>query len=280
MDTIEGKVAVVTGAASGIGLAMSRRFASAGAKVVMADIEDDALDTALDDVRSMGAEAIRVRTDVRELAHVEALRDAALDAFGAVHVVCNNAGVGGGGTVWDSDLADWRWVIDVNLWGVIYGCHVFLPLLRDQGEGHVVNTASMAGLTASPFMGPYNVSKFGVVALSETIHGELSLEGSNVGVSVLCPGWVNTRIGDADRNRPGGPRPEDATEDRAAARDVLRSLLATGLDPADVAEQVLAAVLERRFYILTHPEWNPMIAVRAERIIAGDAPAHGFLPEA
>ncbi len=282
METVDGKVAVVTGAASGIGRAMADRFAAAGMKVVMADIELAALEAAVGEVTATGAEAVAVRTDVAQASEIEALRDSAVDTFGGVHVVCNNAGVAGGGLLWEITPEDWAWVMGVNLWGVIHGVRTFVPLLREQGEGHVVNTASMAGLTSPAFMGVYNVTKHAVVTLSETLFAELAMEGSGVGVSVLCPGWVNTRIGDSERNRPadlpGRLPPEGMPEDGPGLREVLNTFLQSGLDPADVADQVLDAILAKRFYILTHPEWNGMISARVERIVSGQDPNLAFLP--
>jgi len=281
MDTVQHKVAVITGAASGIGRAMAEAFGAAGMKVVMADIEKDALAEAVAAVEAGGTEAMGVPTDVSDPGQVEALRDATLATFGAVHVVCNNAGVAAGGKVWEQTIADWEWVLGVNLWGVIHGLRTFTPLLVEQGEGHIVNTASMAGLTSPPMMASYNVTKHAVVTLSETLFAELSMESSPVGVSVLCPGWVNTRINEADRNRPGGATDgAESTEETegVAMRQLLGSFLASGLDPAVVAGQVLEAVLAKRFYILTHPEWKPMISGRVDRIIAGHDPTLAMLP--
>lgn len=281
MDTVQHKVAVITGAASGIGRAMALAFGAAGMKVVMADIEKDALAEAVAAVEAGGTEAMGVPTDVSDPGQVEALRDATLATFGAVHVVCNNAGVAAGGKVWEQTIADWEWVLGVNLWGVIHGLRTFTPLLVEQGEGHIVNTASMAGLTSPPMMASYNVTKHAVVTLSETLFAELSMESSPVGVSVLCPGWVNTRINEADRNRPGGATDgAESTEETegVAMRQLLGSFLASGLDPAVVAGQVLEAVLAKRFYILTHPEWKPMISGRVDRIIAGHDPTLAMLP--
>lgn len=281
MDELSGRVAVVTGGASGIGLAMAKRFAGAGMRVVVADIEPGALDKAVAGLQEGGAEAVGVHTDVSSYDEVEALRDRALDAFGAVHVVCNNAGVGGGGQLWECTLADWQWVLGVNLWGVIHGVKAFVPLLVEQGEGHVVNTASMAGLTSPAFMGPYNVSKHGVVTLSETLHAELAAAAPGVGVSVVCPGWVHTNIDTSSRNRPeelanaAAPAGEDQ---EGAVAGVLHDLIANGLPPERVAEMVHDAVVERRFYVLTHPDWNSMISGRVERIVSGQNPEVGFLP--
>lgn len=285
MELVAGKVAVVTGAASGIGRALAGRFADAGLHVVLADIEQEALDKAVAEVSSSGAEAIGVVTDVSHQESVDSLRDATVDRFGTAHVVCNNAGVATGGLVWDQSLDDWNWVLGVNLFGVIHGIRAFTPLLREQGEGHIVNTASMAGLTSPPLMGIYNVTKHAVVTLSETMFGELAMEQSPVGVSVLCPGWVNTRIHEADRNRPASS-PDDpapgvagpAGTDPALFRDTLGGMLAAGLAPDHVAELVLDAIRARRFYILTHPDWAPMISARTDHIVAGEDPGMAFLP--
>jgi NAD(P)-dependent dehydrogenase (short-subunit alcohol dehydrogenase family) len=260
---------------------MATRFAGAGMRVVLADVEKTALDEAVAEIGATGAEAVGVPTDVSDPAAVEALRDAALDRFGSIHLACNNAGVATGGKVWEQTLEDWQWVMGVNLWGVIHGVRTFVPVMLRQGEGHVVNTASMAGLTSPPFMGIYNVTKHGVVTLSETLHSELALETADVGVSVLCPGWVNTRIAEADRNRPGQSTLDAAAGegDTAMFREVLNNFISTGLDPAQVADQVLAAVQERRFYVLTHPDWKPMIANRVDNIVNERAPLLAMLPE-
>jgi NAD(P)-dependent dehydrogenase (short-subunit alcohol dehydrogenase family) len=273
VQEFDGKVAAVTGAASGIGLALATRFVAAGMKVALADIEGAALDDAVGKLRAEGATVAGVQCDVSDAGSVQAFADAVMSEFGAVHVVCNNAGVGGGGLSWEAPLSTWQWVIGVNLWGVIHGIRSFVPLLLQQPEGgHVVNTASVAGLVAAPFMGPYNASKHAVVGVSETLHHELTFMGANVKVSVLCPGWVNTRIADSERNRPahlavasvaGG---EDAQGD--VMRDVLQQMLETGMATSEVAEKVFAAIRDERFWVLTHDDADDQWVQAVERRIA------------
>jgi NAD(P)-dependent dehydrogenase (short-subunit alcohol dehydrogenase family) len=277
VEELAGKVAVVTGGASGIGLGLTRAFLDQGMRVVIGDIEEPALDKAVAD---LGAEAdvLPVVTDVSRIEDVERLRDQALDTYGSVDLVCNNAGVAAGGLGWEVSLDDWQWVLGVNLWGVVHGVKTFLPLLVEQGHGHVVNTASMAGLLSSPFMAPYNVAKHGVVTLSETIHAELSMMASPVGVSVLCPGWVDTQIGEADRNRPGAKADVEPTEESATTRALLGSMLANGLAPSEVAALVVDAVKANRFYVFTHPEWMPVAERRFERIVSGEQPEIDVFP--
>jgi NAD(P)-dependent dehydrogenase (short-subunit alcohol dehydrogenase family) len=277
VEELAGKVAVVTGGASGIGLGLTRAFLDQGMRVVIGDIEEPALDKAVAD---LGAEAdvLPVVTDVSRIEDVERLRDQALDTYGSVDLVCNNAGVAAGGLGWEVSLDDWQWVLGVNLWGVVHGVKTFLPLLVEQGHGHVVNTASMAGLLSSPFMAPYNVAKHGVVTLSETLFAELSMMASPVGVSVLCPGWVDTHIGEADRNRPGARPDVEPTEESAATRALLGSMLANGLPPSEVAALVIDAVKANRFYVFTHPEWMPVAERRFERIVTGEPPEIDVFP--
>ncbi|HEX5614615.1 MAG TPA: SDR family NAD(P)-dependent oxidoreductase [Acidimicrobiia bacterium] len=263
------KVAVVTGAASGIGFAMAQRFAQQGMHVVLGDVEADALAAAGDTLAAAGAQVLTHVTDVTDAAQVQALADATIERFGAVHIVCNNAGVGGGGLSWETPLETWEWVIGVNLWGVIHGVRTFVPLLIAQPEAHVVNTASVAGLTAAPFMGPYNASKHAVVAISETLHHELEMTHPHVKVSVVCPGWVRTRIFESERNRPAHlALPPDP--DREALGDVLRAMIETGLGPDEVADQVLAAVRDERFWVLTHDDeadfWVDAVNRRLESV--------------
>src|SRR5579863_10140387 len=233
MEDLEGRVAVVTGAASGIGLGLARRFAQEGMRVVLADIEDEPLEAAVEELRGGGAAAIGVATDVSDGAAVEALAQATIDRFGAVHVVCNNAGVESGARFADIPVATWEWVLGVNLWGVLHGCRVFLPLIREQGEGHIVNTASLAAFaTGLPTFAPYTTSKFAILAASECLALELLAGGGEIGVSVLCPGVVNTRMCEAERNRPANVPSSESDPMHESILAQLRSLAASGMDPA------------------------------------------------
>jgi NAD(P)-dependent dehydrogenase (short-subunit alcohol dehydrogenase family) len=278
MQDLKGKVAVVTGAASGIGNAVATRLAEEGMKVVLADVEEGPLADAEKKLTDAGATVLAVPTDVSKGDQVDALAEKTFATFGTAHVIHNNAGVGAGGPMWTLTEADWQWVLGVNLWGVIHGVRAFVGRMVDQGEGHVVNTASIAGLTSAPLMGPYNVSKHGVVTLSETLAAELALHGSPVKVSVLCPGWVNTRIHEADRNRPPELQPDQDADQTMAemGRQILGNLIASGLPPSEVASRVLDAIREERFYILTHPDMTPMVQHRMEDIVEGRNPAPSF----
>jgi NAD(P)-dependent dehydrogenase (short-subunit alcohol dehydrogenase family) len=275
MKDLEGKMAVVTGAASGIGLALARRFAAARMKVVLADIEAAPLAAAAEELSATGAQILAVRTDVCDAEQVAALADETERAFGPVHVLCNNAGVGGGGgALWAVSEADWKWTLDVNLWGVIHGIRAFVPRMLAHGEaGHVVNTASMAGLTATPSLGPYTVAKFGVVALSEVLAKDLDLAGAKLKVSVLCPAFVKTRIAESHRNRPAVPASARGEVPGAGQMaSAIRAMVEQGIAPEDVAEQVLAAIHDERFYILTHPETKPAVAVRMKDVLEDRSP--------
>lgn len=275
-----GKVAVVTGAASGIGRATATAFAEAGMQVVLADIEQDRLDEATSDLRAAGHTVRSVVVDVSDGESVEALAAETIHEFGAVHVVHLNAGVAAGGPLWTLSEKDWAWVLGVNLWGVIHGIRSFVPRMIAGGEpGHIVNTASMAGLTSSAMMGAYNVSKHGVVTLSETLLRDLSMMGSTIGVSVLCPGWVNTGIGESGRNRPDELRNAEGPNIlEGGAASPLKAVLESGLQPAEVAAMVLDAVKSDRFYIVTHPEWTPMIEQRMTDILEDRKPSPMFFP--
>jgi NAD(P)-dependent dehydrogenase (short-subunit alcohol dehydrogenase family) len=274
MQELRGKVAVVTGGASGIGLAMARRFAAEGMKLVLADIESGPLEEAAGKLAAEGAEVLAVPTDVSDTIAMDELGRRSLDRFGSVHVVCNNAGVAGGGPMWELTAADWAFVLGPNLWGVIHGVRVFGPHLVAQNEGHFVNTASMAGLISVPGLGPYNVTKHAVVTLSETLLGELQGQGSKVGVSVLCPGFVKTRIFEPERHRPEGwEAPQEADPEAAKLRAALmEQVLAGAMGPDEVAEQVLAAIQQERFYILTHEGAPQLVERRMRAIVEGSNP--------
>ena len=287
MQTLEGRTAVVTGGASGMGRAFADRFARAGMNVVVADIEDGPRDAAVADIRATGAGAIGVRCDVAQPADHEAVLAAAIDAFGAVNVVCLNAGVGGAnGPSWQLSVDDWSWTLGVNLWGVIHGVRTFVPHLLTHGDGHVVTTASIAGHTSSPYGAPYNVSKHGVATLSETLFHELRRTGAGIGVTCLCPGFVATNILASDRNRPGGraPRPArpaaDATGSEATGSDagtsrfidVVKRMIDNGKPPHEVADLVHDAVLTDQFWLFTDEVWDEPIARRHAEIAQRLAP--------
>ncbi len=275
MRSLDGRTAVVTGAASGMGLALATRFVDAGMKVVMADIEADPLEEAAGKLRADGADVLAVPTDVSDGDQVDELAARAVDAFERVHVLCNNAGVGNSGMIATLTTADWSWVLGVNLWGVIHGLRAFLPGMLAHGEeGHVVNTSSMAGLFAAATMGPYCASKFAVVAISETLHQEMSITGSKIGVSVLCPGMVSTRIHQAERNRPGRDRGVVYDPNSRFGADAIDGAGALGdaLDPSVVAEHVHDAIAERRFYVITHPDWLGGVSTRMQAILDDGSP--------
>jgi NAD(P)-dependent dehydrogenase (short-subunit alcohol dehydrogenase family) len=245
--------------------------------VVIADIEKAALDNAVGALEATGAKVRGVVCDVSDRAAVERAAAAALTAFGKMHVICNNAGVGGGGgKIGETPPADWDWTIGVNLLGVIHGVDAFLPHIEAHGEGgHIVNTASLAGMVSSSLMGPYNVTKFAVVSLSETLAAELA--GTPIGVSVLCPGWVDTRIVDSARNRPArfGARREASAAARARA-DMVAAMLRAGMSPDEVAARVLAAIRDNDLYIFTHPAMRGMVEERFRRILAAYDKAAAF----
>jgi NAD(P)-dependent dehydrogenase (short-subunit alcohol dehydrogenase family) len=261
------RVAVVTGAASGIGRGMAETFAAAGMKVVLADVEDEALARTERVMADTGAVVLAVKTDVRKPEDVEALAQRAYDEFGAVHVLCNNAGVGAGGPAWEQTSDDWQWVLGVNLWGVINGIRAFVPRMIAAGEeGHIVNTASVAGLRHGPMMASYNVSKAGVVALSETLYYDLMLASAKLHVTVLCPGFVNTNIADSARNRPADlpdalPR---LPQDPGGLRDILEE---RGLPPSEVGRQVLEAIRGEQFYVITDHVFDDGLRERFDAII-------------
>jgi NAD(P)-dependent dehydrogenase (short-subunit alcohol dehydrogenase family) len=272
MELTAGKVAVVTGAASGIGAALAERWAGAGLDVVLADVEEAALQAQAQKVEGLGVKTLAVPTDVRVEASVQALAAAAVDRFGAVHVVCNNAGVSSASDPWFGPTSTWEWVLGVNLWGVIHGIRAFLPLLAAQGEGHIVNTASMAGLIPG-FTPTYDASKHAVVAISEDLYNAMRVADLPVGVSVLCPGWVRTQILDAERNWPGdlGDQPPD-TPIADVTRPHVRRAVDEGMAPAAVADLVADAVTAGRFWVFTDNEFVEIALRRWHGIAEGRNP--------
>jgi NAD(P)-dependent dehydrogenase (short-subunit alcohol dehydrogenase family) len=277
MREVTGKVAVVTGAASGIGRAMAQRFARAGMKLVLADIDEKELTEAAGALARDGAEVLAVPTDVSRGEQVEALATRTFAAYGAAHVLCNNAGVGAGGFTWEIPAADWEWVFAVNQWSVVHGIRAFVPRMIAQGEGHVVNTASIAGLLGAPGMAAYGATKHAVVAISESLHLDLGLAGhaSKVQVSLLCPGWVKTGIADSARHRPPShsPRPASTRSPQEQMIDgMVRAAVEGGMPPEEVAEQVLQAILEERFYVLTHPRTLKAVERSMRGMLDGQAP--------
>jgi NAD(P)-dependent dehydrogenase (short-subunit alcohol dehydrogenase family) len=281
MQEFAGKVAVVTGGASGIGFGMATRFAEEGMTVVLADIEEPALEAAVRQLRQREFEVLGVVTDVAKPESVETLAQKTIDAYGKVHVLCNNAGVGGGFglAVWEATLKDWQWTLGVNLWGVIHGVRTFVPIMLEQAEdGHVVNTASSAGLT--PGSRVYGVSKHAVVALSESLHDSLRQRGAKVSASVLCPGMINTRIMYGARNRPAELENEAPASDlEYTARDQVAKLAQeTGMEPHAVGEIVLEAIRNQQFWVLTHDEFDETIRTRTEDILNRRNPTPIALP--
>jgi NAD(P)-dependent dehydrogenase (short-subunit alcohol dehydrogenase family) len=270
MRELAGKTAFVTGGAGGIGLAMAQAFAGAGMKVMIADIETDALRAAVESLRKITPDIEGTICDVADAASVERAAQATFDRFGHVHVVCNNAGVAAGGGIDHISLDNWRWVIDVNLMGVVHGIRSFLPHIRAHGEGgHIVNTASMAGMQGGLGFSPYGASKFAVVSMSEGLNMQLKPHG--IGVSVLCPSYVRTKIGESGRNRPqryGTSQPLDPLSPAAAMVAEIARNLQAGLDPADVAARVLAAIRDDRLYIFTHPGMRAEVEDRFAAILA------------
>jgi NAD(P)-dependent dehydrogenase (short-subunit alcohol dehydrogenase family) len=266
MKELKGKVAAVTGAASGLGRAMALAFADEGMHVALGDVAGAA--EVFVAVRAKGVSAISMTLDVSKAQEVEAFAELIDKDLGGAHVVCNNAGVSPLGAAWETSLDDWRWIVDVNLWGVIHGVRSFVPRLLKRNEGHVVNTASVAGIINPPGSSAYNVTKHAVVALSETLHHDLRERGSAVGVSVLCPAYVPTGIADSERNRPAGTQATMKTKEILAREQMLKKAVSSGrLSADDVAKAVVQAVKEERFYILTHPRIKGAIGARMEDIL-------------
>jgi NAD(P)-dependent dehydrogenase (short-subunit alcohol dehydrogenase family) len=270
MKNLAKRVAVVTGGASGIGFAIAKALGAKDMKVVLADVEAQALAKAAAELARLGIEVLPVETDVTRAEDVETLAQKALGAFGAVHVVCNNAGVFAGGPSWESPLEDYQWVLGVNMWGVIHGVRTFVPiLLRQNDEGHVVNTASMAAVTTLPWAAAYHMSKHAVLALSEVLYHELRARDAKIGVSALCPEAVATRIGDGERNRPAHLRVGAAptSPEFAAVRDAMLAAITQGVSPDVIAARVVRAIQEDRFYIFSDADaWQRSCASRLEDI--------------
>jgi len=281
MEKLDGKTAVITGAASGIGKALATTLAGRGMRIVLADIEEEALESVAEQLRESGAAVAAVPTDVQSAASVEALGDTAQSAFGKIHVVCNNAGVFAGGLCWDQPVSDYDWVVGVNIMGVVHGVRTFVPRILEHGEeGHIVNTASMAAVTAAPFSALYTMTKHAVLAFSECLYQELQATHPQVGVSSLCPEAINTGIGQSGRNRPAD-QAGDATPKPEAqmVEDALRATVDAGLSPQVMADRVLAGILENRFYLLGGGDWLAAMESRMANLRAGLNP--GFsTPEA
>jgi NAD(P)-dependent dehydrogenase (short-subunit alcohol dehydrogenase family) len=274
MKHFNGKVAVVTGAASGIGRALADAFAAEGMKVVLADVEKDRLAAVAQEMRGIGRDVLPVVTDVTKATDVDALAQKTLDAFGAVHVVCNNAGVFTAGVSWEAPIEDYEWVLGVNVWGVIHGIRTFVPImLKQDTEGHVVNTASMAGVTNGPYSAPYYMSKHAVLSLSESIYHELKMRGAKIGISALCPELVATNINKASRNRPAAlQRKQGPPTESESVEAALSGFIMTGAPPATIAQRVLQAIRDERFYILSEDAWRRSCETRLEDIRLGRNP--------
>jgi NAD(P)-dependent dehydrogenase (short-subunit alcohol dehydrogenase family) len=284
MKQFEGRVAVITGAASGLGREFANSAASLGMKLVLADLDAKALERATGELQAGGAEVISMVVDVSKREHVEELADAAMIRFHGVHLVFNNAGVAAGGLIWENSEADWEWVLGVNLWGVIHGVRVFTPIMlecarRDPDyEGHIVNTSSMAGLLCPPAMGVYNVSKHAVVALSETLYHDLRLAEAPVQASVLCPYFVPTGIAHSEAHRPHELDNDAApTASQQAAQALVTKAVDSGkVSAADVARITFDAIREGRFYIYSHPQLLAGVAERMDAIVHGKPPADPY----
>ncbi len=256
-----GKTAFITGGASGIGLAIAKSFAAKGAKVMLADINAEALDTAAANLSAAGADVGTVLCDVGVEADVRAAAEATIERFGKVHIVVNNAGVGIGGKAGETPIDDWKWIVDINLMGVVYGVEVFTPLIKSHGEGgYFVNTASMAGHVSSPAMAPYHATKFAVVGYTEALKGDLARH--NIGVSVLCPAWVRTSIYKSHLNSPT----EKANASDDAGFSVMKDVVESGIAPQLVGDWTVECVEAGRFYIFTHPSMEQYIGMRHEQI--------------
>lgn len=283
IEDFHGKTAVITGAGSGFGLECARIGAQRGMNLVLADVQQDALDAAAAEMQAAGAQVLARRVDVSDAQQMEQLAAAVQQRFGAPHLVFNNAGVGAGGLVWENTVADWEWVLGVNLWGVVHGVRLFTPMMlaaaaKDPGwRGHIVNTASMAGLLNPPNMGIYNVSKHAVVSLSETLYQDLSLVTEQIGASVLCPYFVATGINASERNRPGALAAGQPTKSQLIGQAMIGRAVSSGkVSAADVAAKVFAAVAANQFYIYSHPQALGPVQTRLEDVLQARNPTDAF----
>ena len=283
IDNFEGKVAVLTGAGSGFGLECARIAARRGMRVALVDVQQDALQAAADELRAAGCEVLARRVDVSDAQQMQQLAQDVHGQWGAPHLVFNNAGVGSGGLVWENSLSDWQWVLGVNLWGVIHGVRLFTPMMLAAARadaawrGHIVNTASMAGLLNPPNMGVYNVSKHAVVSLSETLHHDLSLVTDQIGASVLCPYFVPTGITQSERNRPQGMQDEPLTPSQRINAAMTSKAVESGrVSAAEVAQKVFDAAAAGQFYIYSHPQALGNVRSRMDAIVHGANPPDPF----
>lgn len=283
IEDFHGKTAVITGAGSGFGLECARIGAQRGMNLVLADVQQDALDAAAAEMQAAGAQVLARRVDVSDAQQMEQLAVAVQQRFGAPHLVFNNAGVGAGGLLWENTVADWEWVLGVNLWGVVHGVRLFTPMMLDAAakdpawRGHIVNTASMAGLLNPPNMGIYNVSKHAVVSLSETLYQDLSLVTEQIGASVLCPYFVATGINASERNRPGALAAGQPTKSQLIGQAMIGRAVSSGkVSAADVAAKVFAAVAANQFYIYSHPQALGPVQTRLEDVLQARNPTDAF----
>ena len=283
IDNFAGKTAVLTGAGSGFGLECARIGARLGMNLVLVDVQQDALDAAAAEMRAAGSQVLACRVDVSNAAQMEQLGADVLARFGAPHLVFNNAGVGSGGLIWENSVQDWEWVLGVNLMGVVHGVRVFTPMMLEAARkdpawrGHIVNTASMAGLLTPPNMGVYNVSKHAVVSLSETLYQDLSLVSDQVGASVLCPYFVSTGINDSHRNRPGALAADKPTRSQLIGQAMISKAVSSGkVTAAEVAQKVFDAVAAGQFYIFSHPQALGAVRTRMEDIVQVRNPTDPF----
>jgi NAD(P)-dependent dehydrogenase (short-subunit alcohol dehydrogenase family) len=268
MQDFSGRTAVITGGASGIGLGMARSFAGRGMQLVLADLDEELLKTAEKEFSEAGTSVVCQVCDVSKLEDVERLAEATMDRFGAAHVVCSNAGVGIPTSARNVKLSDWEWIINVDLWGPIYAVKTFLPLIEEQGVGHINATSSMAGLVSSKMMGAYNVAKHGVVALMAAVERELRAKKSNVRASVLCPGPINTNISRHSVDfRPGRGKPKGDSEKAGKLAGNIQSALEQGMHPDEVGELVAKAIEQEKFWVLTHPHWSKTVQKQLDAMV-------------